>query len=106
MKNQLYIGTDIGGTTFTTGLFDSSGNLLKKSKKDLIENYKTSDFLISGITTQIETIISDKIINGIGISCPGPLNAKRGLILNTPNLKVLQNYNCFHLSSFCYVEPQ
>ena len=28
---------------------------------------------------------------GVGVSCPGPLDSVNGKILNTPNLKILQN---------------
>ena len=93
MDNNLYIGTDIGGTTFTSGLFDTKRILINQSKKELISNFKSKKELINGITTQIANLIGNNKVQGIGVSCPGPLNSNKGLILNTPNLIFLQNCN-------------
>ena len=39
MENNLYVGTDIGGTTFTSGLFDYYGKLIYKTNKKLISDF-------------------------------------------------------------------
>ena len=96
MENNCYIGVDIGGTTFSSGLFDNSRNLLEKSKKELISNYHNRDELLYAIADQIKSLIKVNNIFGIGVSCPGPLNARDGIILDTPNLKILQNCNLKH----------
>ena len=91
------LSVDIGGTTFNTGLFSESLNLISISKKDKIRYYNDKDEVIHAITNQIKTIISDNNIKnseiiGLGIASPGPLDSKKGIILNTPNLKIFQNY--------------
>ena len=57
MENNCYIGVDIGGTTFSSGLFDNSRNLLEKSKKELISNYHNRDELLYAIADQIKSLI-------------------------------------------------
>ena len=64
-------------------------------KKDKIRYYNDKDEVIHAITNQIKTIISDNNIKnseiiGLGIASPGPLDSKKGIILNTPNLKIFR----------------
>ena len=92
------IAIDIGGTTFNTGLFSESFNQIAISKKDKIRYYNNKEETINAIINQVNTIIDNNNINrndiiGIGIASPGPLDSKKGKILNTPNLKIFQNYN-------------
>ena len=56
------LSVDIGGTTFNTGLFSESLNLISISKKDKIRYYNDKDEVIHAITNQIKTIISDNNI--------------------------------------------
>ena len=91
---QYTLGVDIGGTTFSSGLYDSNHSFISKSKKELILNYQNRNELLYAITLQIKSLIKEnKNILGIGVSCPGPLNAIDGVVLSTPNLKILQNCN-------------
>ena len=93
MKNKYLIGTDIGGTSFSSALFNCNYKIISISKKYYIADYTNKNDLLNAITTQIMNLSKDKIINGIGFSCPGPLKAELGMILNTPNLILLQNCN-------------
>lgn len=91
------LAVDIGGTTFNTGLFSESLNQISISNKDKIRHYNSKDKVINGIIKQIKTMISENNIKlsdiiGLGIASPGPLDSKKGIILNTPNLKIFQNY--------------
>ena len=91
---QFIIGTDIGGTTFSSTLFDDSLNPIKKSSKELINKFNSTNHLLDGISKQINKLIDKNQIGnilGAGISCPGPLDSNSGKILDTPNLELLQN---------------
>ena len=95
---KFFLAIDIGGTTFNTGLFTQSFNQIALSNKDKIRNYKNRDEIVDAIVNQVSTLIIDSDINktdiiGLGIASPGPLDPKKGIILNTPNLQVFQNYS-------------
>ena len=91
------VAIDIGGTTFNSGIFSESLNQIALSEKDKIRYYENKEDLINAILKQVNDLIlgnnieRDNII-GVGIGSPGPLDAKKGIILETPNLKIFQNY--------------
>ena len=91
------LAIDIGGTTFKTGIFSDSLSLIKLSSEDKIRYYNGKKEIIHAIINQVNNLIEDNDIKemdimGVGIAAPGPLDAKKGIILNTPNLKIFQNY--------------
>ena len=88
MKEYI-VGVDIGGTTFSSVLFNDNLDVSEVSEKGFISELKTTKQLLDAISNQIKTF--KKNITGIGISCPGPLDSQNGIILETPNLKLLQN---------------
>ena len=91
MSKQI-IGMDIGGTTFSSTLFDAGLNVLKSSDKRLISGIDSSADLINELSSQINRLCGGQV-DGVGVSCPGPLDSERGVVLETPNLKLLQNIN-------------
>jgi glucokinase len=103
MNKKKYILTmDIGGTTFTSALFDSDFNQVGMSMESYIKEYGSKTDLISGFTSQLKRLYSEHNISmdeiiGLGISAPGPLDSRKGLILETPNLTLLQNTNLTEL---------
>lgn len=86
-----YVGIDIGGTQLRVAIFD-------KARK-VLDIYKTDND--HGLTCEQNV---DKLIDfilksqqyfplaGIGIGCPGPLDLKKGMILNPPNLVGWDNF--------------
>ena len=91
------IAVDIGGTTFNTGILTESLDIIFVSDKDKIRYYSNREKIAAAISSQIETSINNNNIDkndiiGIGVASPGPLDSKKGIILNTPNLKTFQNF--------------
>ena len=91
------IAIDVGGTTFNSGIFSESLNHVASSNKNKIRHYKNKDKIINAILDQVNTLILESNINrediiGVGIGVPGPLDAKKGVILKTPNLTIFQDY--------------
>ncbi|MBQ7247039.1 MAG: ROK family protein [Lachnospiraceae bacterium] len=77
-----YLGIDIGGTKCALVTADEEGRILCK------ERFATEDYestLRRIIDTARELIAGEKP-SAIGISCGGPLDARRGMILSPPNL--------------------
>lgn len=72
-------GVDIGGTKCAVLLGDEQGNILTKTV------IKTTDFstTYAAIIRELEKI---QPFDAIGISCGGPLDEEKGIILSPPNL--------------------
>ena len=86
-----YVGIDIGGTQLRAAFFDE--------ERKVLDIYKTNND--HGLTCEQNM---DKLIDfilkgqqyfplaGIGIGCPGPLDTKKGVVLNPPNLVGWDNF--------------
>lgn len=84
------IGVDIGATKISFVLLKGA-EVLKKKK---IVTPKTKKEIIKELGDNIKYFslkIRKKEISGVGIGVPGPLDIQRGLILNPPNLTLLEN---------------
>lgn len=78
----MFIGIDIGGTKCAVTLGDEKGRVIKKER-----------FLTTTVNETIENIIlnAKKLMEGekilsAGVSCGGPLDEEKGIILSPPNL--------------------
>src|SRR5699024_6904646 len=84
------MGVDIGGTKVAIGMVDNKGEVveyaviptdLSITPLEMIERIKTE------MRCLIErSRVAEDAIVGIGMSCPGPLDSKAGIITNPPNL--------------------
>ncbi len=90
MENKRLIGVDIGGTkcAVTIGLLKGEDILILDK-----EGFPTTDVnsTIQGIKDTIRTVlerngIQKENIAAMGISCGGPLDSRKGVILSPPNL--------------------
>ncbi len=91
---MIFIGVDIGGTKCVVNL----GLVTKENARVLFKckSHVTKDDSVSKILDKIVSdikqciVIADKEyqeqVSGIGISCGGPLDSDRGIILSPPNL--------------------
>ncbi len=89
MKENL-IGVDIGGTKCSITYGYRIGDTLQLQEEDRFPT-TTVDETIAGIISAIEQMIvkhqmKKEDIAAIGISCGGPLDSYRGLIMSPPNL--------------------
>lgn len=76
-----YIGVDIGGTKCAVVRADENGNIIEKKRFDTTD----VDGTLSNVITAVKAMRGDKTAH-IGVSCGGPLDSKRGVILSPPNL--------------------
>ncbi|OOM80085.1 ROK family protein [Clostridium sp. BL-8] len=86
------IGIDIGGTQLRVAIFDESEKIIKRVK------FKNERDLgcVKNLSKLVDFINSEKEnyeFLGIGIGCPGPLDIKKGKILNPPNLIGWNEFN-------------
>lgn len=88
---MLLIGVDIGGTKCAVNLGEVSGDKVKIIYKCAIKETKKylpqemMDVLVKDILF-CKGLTNGDEIQGIGISCGGPLDGKRGIIMSPPNL--------------------
>jgi glucokinase len=77
----MLMGIDIGGTKCAVVVGDAAGRVLKK------ERFATTDCkeTLENIFAAAERLGASEV-DAIGISCGGPLDEKRGIILSPPNL--------------------
>ncbi|MDP6936269.1 MAG: ROK family protein [Candidatus Marinimicrobia bacterium] len=95
---QYILTLDIGGTTFSTYLFDQKLEKISSSEINLVSDYIDKNALLDGFAHQADKLLQSNSIApnqvlGIGVSAPGPLIASEGKILETPNLTLLQHTN-------------
>ncbi len=75
----MYLGIDIGGTKCAVVLGNEKGEILRKVRFETMDKDSTIEKLIE-ITREMGEFQS------IGISCGGPLDSKKGVIMSPPNL--------------------
>lgn len=79
-----YIGIDIGGTKCAVVLGTEQGEILDKECIPT-DHTNAPTGMLEKIFGAVERHISPEVV-GIGISCGGPLDCGRGIILSPPNL--------------------
>ena len=98
-----FIGVDIGGTKCAVCLgevYDDRVEMIHYCKPRKTEDYPVQEMLevICGDIIYCKGLLNDKKrLDGIGISCGGPLNSKAGIILSPPNLPGWDN---IHISEY------
>lgn len=106
---KYYLGLDIGGTKMATTIADKHFNILKKivfqtsetitPEKTLEKFYLTIDKILKDLSIDLQDIKS------IGISCGGPLDSKKGIILSPPNLPTWDYVEIVKILSKKYSKP-
>ncbi len=90
MSSHNLIGVDIGGTKCAVTYGVSRGSeieIVHKLRFDTMSLQPTLDQIVSSITSIMQQYdLSADNLSAIGISCGGPLDSKKGLILSPPNL--------------------
>ncbi len=80
------VAVDIGGTHATAGLV-SEARSLRKTVNVGIERGSSKRAFLSAVMDSVRSLMSSSV-SGIALSCPGPIDRKKGRILNTPNLPI------------------
>lgn len=78
----MFSGIDIGGTKCAVVLSDLDGNIIDKIRFNTTDPEET----ISNIVSAVKKITANKTVFTCGISCGGPLDEKKGIVMSPPNL--------------------
>lgn len=79
------IGLDIGGTKCAVSA-GTLGERIEITDRREIPTLRDPVATLDNLTDAIENLLSKGEASAIGISCGGPLDVKRGVILKPPNL--------------------
>ncbi len=86
-----YIGIDIGGTNIRASIMNQHYTILEKFKmKNKV--YDGPIVNLDNLYEEINKRWMDYNIKSIGVGCPGPLDLKKGIIINPPNLIGWENF--------------
>ena len=87
---KVWVGFDLGGTKMLAVVFDEKLEMIGKKRRKTREKGKDGvqpDRIIETIRMALEDAdVPESAIQGIGCGCPGPLDLKKGIILEAPNL--------------------
>ncbi len=83
----MFLGVDIGGTKCAVVLGDEKGNIIEKVRFATGNADETTE----KITETLKALSKGRNIYSCGVSCGGPLDEKRGIILSPPNLPTWDN---------------
>lgn len=89
------LGYDVGGTKISAVIGNENGDIVKKITRRTMKDYGKT-----GITDQLISMGEELIkktgigeISKIGIIFAGPVDSKNGIIISSPNIIGLKNYN-------------
>jgi glucokinase len=84
---EYIIGVDLGGTQMRAARFDSELNILERVAEPTFAS-EGPDRVIERLLEVIARVIPEEpgSVIGIGVSAPGPINPRTGVILSPPNL--------------------
>lgn len=92
MTQPIIIGVDLGGTRLRVAQLDQQLNILRREEVPTQAD-AGADFIIGNMKALIHKLspTDGTPITGIGVSAPGPANAKTGVVISPPNLKGWHN---------------
>jgi glucokinase len=93
LKKINAIGVDIGATKIAGGFFVFDGKDIKAESWQKIPTPKTAKEIVAEVVKMVKELQEVRPIKGVGISVAGPVDTKKGKILNPPNLIQLANVN-------------
>ncbi len=82
------VGIDIGGTKIAAGVVSLAGKVLARGEIATHPERSPGD-AVARTTELVRTLEREAGVRArvIGVCCPGPLDLKRGVVLDTPNLR-------------------
>lgn len=92
MSKTYYLGLDIGGTKCAVSVGETDGNRINIAERDEVPTESDPLKTLERLSPYIIAHLKTYPIERVGISCGGPLDGERGVIVNPPNLKGWENF--------------
>jgi glucokinase len=95
MKNGLFVGLDVGGTSMKAGVVDADGRALSQVNLPT-EPARGQEHGLATMAEAVRRAVAEAgltmdAIAAVGVATPGSMDLKAGLILDPPNLKPWRN---------------
>jgi glucokinase len=92
MKDKYFVGIDVGGTKIAGALATAEGKIISRAKSPTPKN-SSAQKISRIISDLLEKMLYDsevlrKDLAGMGIGVPGIIDAARGRVVRTPNMKL------------------
>jgi glucokinase len=107
MEERVVLGVDIGGTKVAAGLVKEGGEILQKTSVPMRVNGSAAEAM-DCVHRAIQTLTqanADVTISAIGVSSPGPLDPRQGIVLHSPNLPCWRNFHLLEEIEHFYKLP-
>jgi glucokinase len=94
VSEAFFVGVDIGGTKVAAGLVNAQGEIVKHTRTPMITNSDAATGFAC-VTKAIHDLLQDvpkQSIAGVGVCSPGPLDPRRGIVINPPNVPCWRNF--------------
>ena len=93
-EKKIFAALDIGGTKIAAALVDDAGTILTQTRTPMVSD-SGEERAFAAVRESIDTLFAanpDVEPSAIGISAPGPLDPRTGVILNPPNVPCWRNF--------------
>ena len=94
MATKLFVGVDIGATKVAAGLVYAAGQIGFKTRVPMVGTSDAASGL-KAVKAAIDAVLEANpgaALAGIGVSSPGPLDPRTGVVINPPNLPCWRNF--------------
>jgi glucokinase len=95
VSEPVFIGVDIGGSKVAAGVVNAHGKISAKTRAPMLSQASAEE-AFSQVRTVVDSIMPEGARRGprfyIGVSCPGPLDPRKGVIINPPNLPCWRDF--------------
>ncbi|MBI5304651.1 MAG: ROK family protein [Chloroflexi bacterium] len=85
------VAIDLGGTKFRLALCESNGRIVQQIAHET-RAPEGAEAVFTRMVAAIRDFTGGASIRGIGLSAPGPLDARRGVILQAPNIPGIDGF--------------
>jgi glucokinase len=96
MRERYSIGLDLGGTNIVAVAYSSQRGILVRSKVATLAHEGAAGILrrLADQARKVQALagLAGPQVEAVGLGSPGPLDARRGIILDAPNIAGLRNY--------------
>lgn len=90
-NRKILLGADIGGTKCAASLGVYDGETITISAKSAFATAGSPESVLERLAREMQKLVVDQYLSmqnvaAVGVSCGGPLDSRRGLVLGPPNL--------------------